>query len=101
MVERFNRTLREMYFKHIDGVRRVDLNHYFTIVLPQILKIYNRGRNHMSIEKFEKWKRGMTPSQSFPKGLAFTPKYMMSGGNRLQWIDWKKKETESGRSVQG
>jgi len=94
IVERFNRTLREMYFKHIDGIPRENLNHYFTIVLPQILKIYNRGRNHLSIEKFEKWKRGMTPSQSFPKGLAFTPKFMMSGGNRLQWIDWKKKETE-------
>ena len=36
----------------------------------------------------------MTPYQAFPKGLAFTPKYMMSGGNRLEWIDWKKQETD-------
>ena len=46
IVERFNRTLREMYFKHIDALPREDLNHYFPIVLPQILRIYNRGRNH-------------------------------------------------------
>ena len=38
--------------------------------------------------------KGMIPSKSFPKGLAFTPKYMMSGGNRLEWMDWKKKETD-------
>ena len=34
----------------------------------------------------------MKPSDTFPKGLAFTPKYM-PGGNRVKWIDWKKKET--------
>ena len=93
IVERFNRTLRELYFKHIEGLPKTDLSHYFTVVLPQILALYNRGRNHQSIEKFEKWKRGMKPSDTFPEGLAFTPKYMMSGANRLKWIDWKKKET--------
>ena len=36
----------------------------------------------------------MTPYQAFPKGLDFTPKYMISGGNRLEWIDWKQKETD-------
>ena len=35
----------------------------------------------------------MKPSDTFPEGLAFTPKYIMSRGNRLGWIDWKKKET--------
>ena len=35
----------------------------------------------------------MKPSDKFPEGLAFTPKYIMSGGNRLGQIDWKKKET--------
>ena len=50
-------------------------------------------RNHKSIEAFEKWKRGMKSSESFPKGLAFTPKYMMRGLNNMKWIDWKKEQT--------
>ena len=37
----------------------------------------------------------MTPTESFPKGLAFTPKCMLSGGYILEWIDCKKKETAS------
>ena len=39
IVERFNRTLSEMYLKHIEGVTRTDLSHYFTTVLPQLLTI--------------------------------------------------------------
>ena len=47
----------------------------------------------MSIENFEKWKIRMRPSEKFPEGLAFTPKYMMRGLNNLQWIDYKKQQT--------
>ena len=36
----------------------------------------------------------MKPSEKFSKGLAFTPKYMMRGLNNMQWIDWKKEQTE-------
>ena len=93
IVERFNRTLRELYYEHIKTVPRTNLSHYFTSVIPEVLKTYNRTRNHKSIEAFEKWKRGMKSSESFPKGLAFTPKYMMRGLNNMKWIDWKKEQT--------
>ena len=53
-----------------------------------------RSRNHSSIERFEKWKRGMKPSEKFPKGFVFTPKYMMRGMNNMEWIDWKKEQTD-------
>ena len=84
IVERFNRTLRELYYEHIKSIPKTQLSHYFTTVLPEILKKYNRNRNHMSIENFEKWKIGMRPSDKFPEGLAFTPKCMMRGLNNLQ-----------------
>ena len=94
IVERFNRTLRELYYEHIKTIPRDNQNHYFTTVIPQILQIYNRSRNHSTIEQFEKWKRGMKPSEKFPKGFVFTPKYMMRGMNNMEWIDWKKEQTD-------
>ena len=36
----------------------------------------------------------MKPSEKFPKGLTFTPKYMMRGLNNMEWIDWKKEQTD-------
>ena len=36
---------------------------------------------------------GMKPSEKFPEETAFTPKYVMAGGNRLDWIKWKKQQT--------
>ena len=33
----------------------------------------------------------MKPSEKFPQGLAFTPKYMMRGMNNM--INWKKEQT--------
>ena len=47
----------------------------------------------MSIENFEKWKRGWGPSDKFPKNSVFTPKYMMRGLNNMEWIDYKKEQT--------
>ena len=46
----------------------------------------------MRIENFEKWKIGMKPSDKFPEGLAFTPKYMMLGLNNMRWINWNKQQ---------
>ena len=36
----------------------------------------------------------MKPSEKFPKGFVFTPKYMMRGMNNMEWIDWKKVQTD-------
>ena len=56
MVERFSRTRRELYYEHITPIPK--LSHYFTTVSPEILKKYNRRRNHISIENFKEWKIG-------------------------------------------
>ena len=71
------------------------------MLIPEILKEYNREKDHKSIRRF--WKR------NFPKGkrlrgfggykdkpikLVFTPMMMMLKGKQTDWMDYKKKQTE-------
>ena len=58
MLETFNRTLRryyEVYLKAHPGVYKK-----MSVLIPEMLKEYNREKDHKSIRKF--WKR------NFPKG---------------------------------
>ena len=99
IVERFNRTFRryyEVYLKTHPGTSK-NLN----VLIPEILKVYNREKDHKSIRRF--WKRnlpkgkrlrGFGGSKDKPIKLVFTPMRMMLKGKQTDWMDYKKKQTE-------
>ena len=99
IVERFNRTFRryyEVYLKTHPGTSK-NLN----VLIPEILKEYNREKDHKSIRRF--WKRnfpkgkrlrGFGGSKDKPIKLVFTPMMMMLKGKQTDWMDYKKKQTE-------
>jgi hypothetical protein len=72
IVERFNRTLREYYKKWCDD--NPNANHYFPNVLPKVLEIYNRQKDHKGVRKGMKDSIG---GERLKYGMEATPMAMM------------------------
>ena len=99
IVERFNRTFRRYYEVYLKTHPGTSTN--LTVLIPEILKEYNREKDHKSIRRF--WKRnfpkgkrlrGFGGSLTNPIKLVFTPMMMMLKGKQTDWIEYKKKQTE-------
>ena len=99
VVERFNRTFRRYYEVYLKEHPKTSTK--LNVLIPEILKEYNREKDHKSIRKF--WRRNFPSNKRMrggydektkqPISLVFTPMMMMLRGKQTDWMEYKKKQT--------